>query len=51
MEFTNEEKEYITKYEEKYSKLNKKGKKHVLKYRNSLSEEELDKMLEEWIGK
>ena len=51
MEFTNEEKEYITKYEEKYSKLNKEGKKHVLKYRNSLNEEELDKMLEEWIGK
>ena len=51
MEFTNEEKEYITKYEKKYGKLSEEGKKHVLKYRNSLNEEELDKMLEEWIGK
>lgn len=48
---TNEEKEYITKYEEKYGKLSEEGKKHVLKHRNSLSEEELDKMLEEWVGK
>lgn len=48
---TNEEKEYIAKYEEKYGKLSEEGKKHVLKHRNSLSEEELDEMLEEWIGK
>ena len=46
-----EEKKYIIKYEEKYGKLDEKGKKHVLKYRNSLNEEELNKMLEEWIGK
>lgn len=89
MEFTNEEKEYIKKYEEKfhvltneekeyiikikrennigktkkelrdffntdeekYGKLSEEGKKHVLKHRNSLSEEELDEMLEKWIGK
>ena len=44
---TKEEKEYITKYEEKYGKLSEEGKKHVLKYRNSLSEEELDELLEE----
>ena len=48
---TNEEKEYIAKYEEKYGKLSEEEKKHVLKHRNSLSEEELDEMLEEWIGK
>ena len=51
MEFTDEEKEYITKYEEKYGKLSEEGKKHVLEYRNSLNEEELDELLEEWIGK
>ena len=51
MGFINEEKEYITKYEEKYGKLSEEEKKHVLKYRNFLSEEELDEMLEEWIGK
>ena len=51
MDLTDEEKEYITKYEEKYGKLDEEGKKHVLKYRNSLNEEELDKMLEEWVGK
>lgn len=51
MDLTDEEKEYITKYEEKYGKLDEEGKKHVLKYRNSLNEEELDKMLEEWVNK
>lgn len=48
-EFMTEEK-YIAKYEEKYGKLDEDGKKHVLKYRNSLNGEELDKMLEEWVG-
>lgn len=51
MDLTDKEKEYITKYEEKYGKLDEEGKKHVLKQRNSLSEEELNKMLEEWVGK
>jgi len=51
MDLTEEEKKYIAKYEEKYGKLDEEGKKHVLKYRNSLSEEELDKMLEEWVEK
>lgn len=51
MDLTDEEKEYIIKYEEKYGKLDEEGKKHVLKYRNSLNEEELDKMLEEWVNK
>lgn len=51
MDLTEEEKKYIAKYEEKYGKLDEEGKKHVLKYRNSLSEEELEKMLEEWVGK
>ena len=48
---TEKEKEYIKKYEEKYGKLDEEGKKHVLKHRKSLNEEELDKMLEEWVGK
>lgn len=51
MDLTEEEKKYIAKYEEKYGKLDEEGKKHVLKHRNSLNEEELNKMLEEWIGK
>ena len=46
---TNEE--YLEKYQKEYGTLDKEGKKHVLKYRNSLNEEELDKMLEEWVGK
>lgn len=44
-------KEYLEKYQKEYGTLDEKGKKHVLKYRNSLNEEELDKMLEEWVGK
>ena len=51
MNLTEEEKKYITKYEETYGKLTEEGKKHVLKYRKALNEEELDKMLEDWIGK
>jgi hypothetical protein len=45
---TNEE--YLEKYEEKYGKLDEEGKKHVLKYRNSLNEEELEKDINEWIN-
>ena len=45
------DKEYLEKYQKEYGKLDEEGKKHVLKYRNSLNEEELDKMLEEWVNK
>lgn len=45
------DKEYLEKYQKEYGTLDEKGKKHVLKYRNSLNKEELDKMLKEWVGK
>lgn len=50
MDLTEEEKKYIAKYEEKYGKLDEEGKKHVLKYRNFLTEEELEKDINEWIN-
>ena len=43
--------EYLEKYQKEYGTLDEEGKKHVLKYRNSLNEEELNKMLEEWVNK
>lgn len=51
MEFSKEEKEYISEYEKKYGILDEEGKEHIIKYRNSLTEEELDKALNEWVGK
>ena len=47
---TKEEKEYLEKYQREYGTLDKEGKKHILKYRNFLTEEELEKDINEWIG-
>lgn len=41
--------EYLEKYQKEYGKLDEEGKKHVLKQRNSLNEEELEKDINEWI--
>ena len=42
--------EYLEKYQKEYGTLDEEGKKHVLKYRNSLNEEELEKDINEWIN-
>ena len=47
---TKEEKEYLEKYQKEYGVLDEEGKKHILKYRNFLTEEELEKDINEWIG-
>ena len=41
--------EYIKKYQEKYGQLDDKGIKHVLESKDSLSSNELEKLLNEWI--
>lgn len=46
---TKEEKEYLEKYQKEYGVLDEEGKKHILKYRNFLTEEELEKDINEWI--
>lgn len=41
--------EYLEKYQKEYGILDEEGKKHILKYRNFLTEEELEKDINEWI--
>ena len=44
--------EYLEKYQEKYGKLNNKGKEYVLKCKketDNMTEEEIQKMFEDWI--
>jgi hypothetical protein len=41
--------EYIKKYQEKYGKLDDKGIKHVLESKDLLSNNELEKLLNEWV--
>ena len=45
--------EYLEKYQEKYGKLNNKGKEYVLKCKketDNMTEEEIQKMFESWCG-
>ena len=45
--------EYLTKYQEKYGKLDDEGKEYVLKCKkeaDNMTEEEFQKMFEDWCG-